>query len=403
MSSAPLKRPEPVYVESSRIAVPSFILLGIAIVCFIGVAILGVQNPKQFGFSWLLAFTYCFTIICGALFWILVHHAVDANWTVVVRRILENLACLAPWLTLAFIPLLFVLPEVFKWWNMPPGKDVLLDGKAEYLNHGMFYGKAAAYFVILTALAYILRSISISQDKDGDPHKSILSRQVAYPGIMLFVLVITFAAIDWLMGLDFHWFSTMWGVYIFAGAAQSSMALLIVISNLLWRAGYLKGVMSVEHNHIMGKLLFAFTVFWAYIAFSQYMLQYYANIPEETIFFENRNTGTWQNLSVVLVFGHFFIPFFLLITQPSKRDPRRLCFAALWLLVFQAVDLFWIIMPQMQVNAKNITGFAVHPLDFLSLIGLVAFFAFLFLRSLPKSSVFPARDPRLYESVTLIN
>ncbi len=403
MSDHALQRPAPTYLDKSQVALPSFLCLGLSILAFIGVAALGVANPKQFAFSWLVAYSYCFAIICGSLFWILVHHAVDADWSVVVRRILEHLACLAPWLAVFFIPFLFVIGDLWKWWNMKEGYDVLLDGKRGYLNHGFFYGRAVAYFVVLTALAFSLRAISMAQDKDGNQERNLTLRKISYGGIFLFVLVITLAAVDWLMGLDFHWFSTMWGVYIFAGAAQSSMALLILISNTLRKSGHLAGVMTVEHNHIMGKLLFAFTVFWAYIAFSQYMLQYYANIPEETIFFANRNVGSWGTLSIVLVFGHFFIPFFLLITQPAKRDPVRLCFAAGWILVFQAVDLFWIVMPQKQVNAGEITGFSLHALDILCLVGLVSFFAFIFLRSLTKGSLFPARDPRLYESVTLTN
>ena len=234
---------------------------------------------KQFAFSWLFAFTFYFTIAAGALFWILVHHAVDADWSVVVRRQLENIAWLFPVLAILFIPIIFNAPTLFKWMKIAPGQDVLLDAKVAYLNEPFFWARAAFYFLFFSVATFLLRRNSVRQDKDGDARYTWSSRKMVFPMLPLFALSLTFGAFDWLMGLDFHWFSTMWGVYIFAGSALSSMCVLVLLVTALRSAGYLEGVVTVEHYHIMGKLMLAFTVFWAYIGFSQYMLIWYALFP----------------------------------------------------------------------------------------------------------------------------
>jgi len=365
-------------------------------------------DRTQFAFSWLFAFMVCFTLCAGCLFWVLLHHALDADWSVVVRRVPETIASLFfPWMLLAFIPIALLRKELFVWWTVLPGADHLLDHKSGFLNHGFFWVRAALYFGGFGLLGWLLRKNSVAQDGDGNVHLSILQRRTAYVGIPFFAVSITFAAIDWMMSLNYHWFSTMFGVYVFAGVAGSSMALMILVSNLLKAGGYLKNVMTVEHNHIMGKLLFAFVIFWAYVSFSQYMLYYYANIPEETIWFVHRNTGSWHEVSIFLVFAHFFIPFIMLLTQPAKRNPYRITFAAIWYLGVHVLDLYWIIMPQLQLRHAGAgavpTGFHPQILDFTCLIGLLALLTYAFLRKLPQAALFPIRDPRLYESVTLVN
>jgi hypothetical protein len=372
-------------------------------------------DAHQFAFSWLWAFMYGFTITIGSLFWVLLHHAVDADWTVVVRRVLENMAVQARVLIFLFIPILCVLPILFQWWNVPPGVDHLLDHKSGFLNHTFFYIRLVIIFGFMVTFSYLMRHFSTSQDKDGDVKYSLISRKFAYGGIPLVAITVTLAGVDWLMALNYHWFSTMWGVYIFAGSIQSAMAVLILISNTLVKKGYLKGVFSEEHNHIMGKLLLAFTIFWAYIGFSQYMLYYYANIPEETIFYAQRNLGGWQWISRGLFVCKFLIPFLLLLSQFTKRNPIRLCFAACWILFFHGVDLYWIIMPYLQVNEiyhahghyADLEKFGYHVsfhwVSILALIAVISLIGSFFVRSLSRRNLFPVRDPRLYESVTLKN
>lgn len=367
-------------------------------------------DRQQFAHSWLWGFMYCFTICAGSLFWILLHHAVDANWSVVVRRLFENVASLFPYLAVLFVPLLFCLPELYRWLTLDARADHALAHKSSYLNKDFLLFRLGFYFLYFTFAALLFKTKSVMQDASGDPRLSLSMRRWANGLMLPFAISITFVGFDLLMALDHTWYSTMWGVYIFAGSALSSMALAILLAHLLRGAGYFKGVLTVEHNHIMGKLLFAFTVFWAYIGFSQYMLIYYSNIPEETVFFLRRNTGSWFYLSLFLIIGHFILPFLLILTQPAKREGRRLLFAACWLLFMHAVDMFWIIAPSLQSHRDFVaggygdtTGFAIHPLDILCLLGFVGVLAALFLRAIDKQDLFPSRDPRLMESIALKN
>jgi hypothetical protein len=387
---------------------PNLLLWG-GLLALVAASLWGQTQPKQFAWSYLVAFIYCFTLCAGSLFWVLLHHVVNAGWSVLARRVAEQVAGLFPYLFLAFAPVWLLREKIYKWWTIPPGTDPLLDAKRSYLDGGAFTcGRTVAYFAFFVGAAWLFRRFSLQQDRSGDPRLSLRMRYIANGGLFLFAVCFTFFVFDYLMALDHHWFSTMWGVYLFAGSAQSSMALLILISNFLWTRGYLKGLMTEEHNHMMGKLLFAFTVFWAYIAFSQYMLIYYANIPEETTFFLTRNAGSWRYYSMFLVVGHFFLPFLALITQPAKRDPRRICAVAGWVLFAHLADIYWIIIPQAQANAVHAgeavrQGFYPHGLDLLCWAGLVALFGALLLRALSRHPVYPVRDPRLPECIALKN
>ena len=394
--------------------------LGVLPVLFPTVGILGLlsafiwglaTNPMQLAFSYLFAFSVGFTICAGGLFWTLLHHALDADWSVLMRRILESIASCFPVLLLLFIPIAFLFSkELWHWMTTDLSLDPLLAWKKPFLNEPFFYVRCAFYLLFFSIAGLLYRNLSMRQDLDGDPRITLRLRHTAYGFIPLFVLCLTFAGFDWLMSLDHHWYSTMWGVYLFAGCAQSSMAVLILITNGLVRTGHFKGLFTVEHNHIMGMLLFAFTTFWGYISFSQYFLQWYANIPEETWFFVYRNTGSWYWFSIFLVVGHFFIPFLLLLTQPSKRTSWRLCCTAVWIVGMHCVDIYWIIMPNLQLQEARhaghvaaTTGFHPHLIDLLSLVGVLGILGHTILWLLSRGSIFPARDPRLRDSLAVTN
>jgi hypothetical protein len=378
---------------------------GIWFVAFAGAGVVGllvsvigaIVDVHQFAFSWLVACIYFFTLAVGSLFWVLVHHATDAEWSVMVRRVLENVATLVPLAMLFFIPALLLAGHVWTWWDIPVGVDSILDKKRWYLSHGFFILRFLIYFVGLSGVALALRSNSVSQDADGSPLRTLRMRKLGIAGIPIFALSLTFCAFDWLMGLDYKWGSTMWGVYIFAGAAGSGMSLLVLLVTWLRTKGYLKGV-TVEHYHIMGKLMLAFCIFWAYIGFSQYMLIWYANIPEETEYFIRRNIASWHTLSTLLVVGRFFLPFPLLLLQWTKKTTRMICSVAGWMLVMQYLDLYIIIMPMLHK-----TGFSPSILDLFTLLGIGGTLGAAFLWLLPKTNLFPLRDPRLPESLRLSN
>ena len=295
------------------------------------------------------------------------------------------------------LPLWFWNTILWKWWNVAPGADPLLDGKAAFLNHTFFSLRFVLYFVGLGGVAMVLVNRSKAQDEDGSSVHTFAMRKAAIIGLPVLGVCLTFAAVDWLMGLDYHWFSTMWGVYIFAGAAGSSMALLVLIITGLRNSGYLKAV-NVEHYHVMGKFMLAFTVFWAYIGYSQYMLIWYANIPEETIYFKIRATESWHILSTLLVVGRFFIPFPFLLFQSTKKNPKVLCFVAAWMITMQILDLYVIVLPSLHQ-----TGLAVSVYDFASVAAVGGAAVGLFFKRLPMTCLFPKRDPRLAGSVNLHN
>ena len=390
--------PEGEYFESGRFAGLS-VLLGV--IAFVALALCGAGaaiDPKQFSFSWLFAFGFFFTLCAGCFFWTIVHYATDAEWTVVVRRQLENIAVLVAVLAILFIPILLLRHYLYQWINIAPGKEATLDSKRAYLNLNFFILRAAFFLGFFIIASQLLRRFSVRQDKDGNPQFTIRLRKVAFASLPLFALCLTFGAFDWLMSLNYRWFSTMFGVYIFAGAAGSSMALLVLVITALQRAGYLKNVVTREHYHIMGKWMFAFCVFWAYIGFGQYMLIWYANMPEETQYYLTRNTESWWNLSMLLVIGRFFGPFAILLLRSIKKHPRQLCYVAAWILLMQMLDIYLVVLP-----ALHGTGVHVSLWDFAALIAIGATLAFAYLRIVGKTSLFPVRDPRLVESLKLVN
>ena len=396
LHSAPT--PEGEYFESGRFAGLS-VLLGI--IAFVALALCGAGaaiDPKQFSYSWLFAFAFFFTLVAGCFFWTIVHYAVDAEWTVVVRRQLENIAVLVAIVAVFFIPIFLLRHHLYDWMSIQPGTEEKLDSKRGYLNLNFFVLRAVFFLGFFIIASQLLKRFSVRQDKDGNPKFTIWLRKVSFASLPLFALCLTFGAYDWLLGLQYRWFSTMFGVYIFAGAAGSSMSLLVLVITALRKAGYLKNVVTLEHYHIMGKWMFAFCVFWAYIGFGQYMLIWYANMPEETQYFLVRNTESWWYLSMLLVFGRFFGPFGILLLRSIKKHPNQLCWAAGWIVFMQLLDMYLVVLP-----ALHGSGVHVSLWDFAALIAMGSTLAFAYLRIVGKTSLFPVRDPRLIESLKLVN
>ncbi|HEY0792522.1 MAG TPA: hypothetical protein VGD78_15770 [Chthoniobacterales bacterium] len=379
-------------------------LLASLLIGFIAPA--GSPLRHQFAFSWLFAFFYFFTLLIGSLFWILVHHATDSGWGVLVRRQMENLAVQLPWMALFFLPLFIFRRDLWTWITVKDQVhvDPNLLAKLPYFElhlGGMtvpfFWVRAVFYFLFFGGAALYFRRTSLRQDADGDPKWTVRMRGVSFVCLLLFALCTTFAAFDWLASLDYHWASTMWGVYIFAGAAGAAMALLILVILGLKGAGYLAAV-NQEHYHMMGKLLLTFSIFWGYIGFSQYMLIWYGNIPEETQWFLRRNVESWNVLSTAMVVGRFFVPFLYLLFQFTKRSPRFLSFICVWVLAMHVLDTYITVLPFVHP-----TGFEINILDLLCLFAIGCPLAVLFLRTIGTVPLFPARDPRLLESVNLSN
>ena len=357
------------------------------------------HGPKnRFYYSYLTAYMYGLSLALGGLFFVLIQFLVKAGWSVVVRRIAENVMGTLPLFAILFVPLVFGFHDTHShWWSVEPGVDSLLDGKRGYLNQPFFFVRAVVYFAIWIWLAQRFRKQSVAQDESGDQGITWKLQGLAPVGVILFGLTVTFAAIDWIKSMDPHWYSTMWGVYFFAGCLVAIFSSLAILTLWLQRGGVLHKVINVEHYHDIGKLMFGFTVFWTYIAFSQYFLIWYANIPEEQLWFEHRSHGGWREVGMFLAIGHFFVPFFFLIPRAIKRNPVTLFIGAAWLLFIHYVDIYFMIMPVYS------HGFDPSVVDVLALVGVVCLFLAAFARLSLSADLVPRKDPRLPESLAFEN
>ena len=370
-----------------------------AAVGLLGAGVVYFANKELFAHVWLFAFMYFFTVLCGCFFWNCLHHATDSEWSVVIRRQVENLASLLKYIAIFFVPIALCVTILYAWMSAEPTKDAAMAGsKSLYLNKPFFWFRAVAFFALLGAISHILRKRSVAQDHDGAAKHTFSMRFWAILGIPTLAICLTFSGIDWMKALNHHWFSTMWGVYLFAGAAGASMALIVLVVSWLRKLGYLS-VVNDEHYHLMGKFLLAFTVFWAYIGFSQYMLITYANLDEETIYFRVRNTGTWNYFSHLLVFGRFFFMFVPLLFQGLKKS-KLINFTAVWILAMQFLDIFLIIIPELKPHGFSFSAALAAIFPWLGIGGCLGL---LFLRHLGQGYLFPTKDPRLAGSLKASN
>src|SRR6476659_3149851 len=366
----------------------SVALLGV-VVC----AILGYANPKQFFFSWIVSFLFFLSLALGALFFVLIQYASQVGWGIVLRRIGETTFATLPVMAALFLPVLLGLRDLYAW--TVPGAaehDALLRWKAPYLNVPFFLIRAALYFGIWSFIALLYYRGSRGQDATGDPGVSARLRRLAGPGIIVLALTQTFASVDWIMSLTPHWYSTIFGVYFFAGSFVGFIALLSIVATAMLRAGLLGTVITEEHLHDVGKLLFAFTAFWAYIGFSQFFLIWYANVPEESFWYKARLEGSWKAISILLMAGHFGIPFFYLMGRAVKRRGSTLALGGAWILAMHFVDIYWQVMPTL--HPQGVTPSVLDVAAFAAIGGCFVAAAGWLMR---REALVPLRDPRLAE------
>jgi hypothetical protein len=376
-------------------------IVGIGVAICLG--LLSEENQRHFFYSYLLNFCYLLSLSLGALFFVATQHLCRAGWSVTVRRLAEILAGNLIFLAILFVPILVQIlcgrTTVYSW--LDPAEvagDHVLEGKSNYLNLPFFVVRCVAYFVIWALLARYFLSRSIRQDDTGEPQLTARMEWLSAPALLLFAVTVSFASFDLLMSLDPYWFSTIYGLYFFSGAVVGGLAAIIVLAVVLQSAGWLATSITVEHFHELGKLLFGFIIFWGYIAFSQYMLIWYGNIPEETVWYLARQTGPWVGVSLVLLFGHLLIPFFGLLPRSVKREKAVLGAWAIWMLVLHWVDVYWLVMPQFSPDRLP---FGL--IDFATLLGLVGFYLAGALVLAGDRSLVPTKDPRLQESLAYHN
>lgn len=386
----------------------SRLMLGVGGVCLALTAVGAVvHGPRHALASYLVGVCAVLTISLGAMFLVMVQHLTNAGWSVTIRRQLENIMAMVPLAALMLLPYLIlqlVLPDDLKlvqWMRSDMKGDMLLQKKAAYLNEPFFMIRAVVYMGIWIFLSQRLWSFSVTQDRTGDRWQTAKARRMSTWGMFLFALSLAFASFDWLMSLDFRFFSTMWPVYIFAGGIFSATALLAIVLTTLRTMGRLTGVVTAEHYHDLGKFMFSFAVFWAYIAFSQYFLIWYSNIPEETAYYFRRMNGGWETLSAFLAVGHFAVPFFILLFRKVKRNTIGLALVGLWMILMHVMDLVWVVRPMVYADtaADQMPGGVTIWLDLVAIGGVVAVFVGALALKVASGVLIPLNDPRQDEAL----
>jgi hypothetical protein len=358
-----------------------------------------VLDADRFYHAYLTAFVFWTSIGLGGLFFTMLHHLVGARWSVVIRRISECIMMVLPYMAALFIPALVGMHTLYHW-SHPEAvmHDPLLLAKSGYLNPTFFTIRTVFFFGIWSLLAIKLHGLSLKQDKGDTQAIGDAMRKTSAWGMLLFAVTVTYAGYDWLMSLNPHWFSTIFGVYFFAGGLLSVIAFMTLIALALRRKGILTETITVEHYHDLGKLLFAFTVFWTYIGFSQYFLIWYGNVPEETVWYLARWEGSWKFVSMVILFGHFVLPFIALLFRFTKRTPTSLWIIASWILLMHWVDMYWLVYPTLLEKGASITW--IEPATMLFVGGL---FLWAFWGRFARNPLVPVNDPKLAGSINHVN
>ncbi len=352
-------------------------------------------TPVQFFRSYLFAFVFWAGIALGSLAVLMLRYVTGGAWGVPIRRPLESATRTLPLVALFFVPLAFGLKILYPWARPEEvARDPILRHKAPYLNPGFFLGRAVAYTVAWLLLAYFLNRWSREEDRAPDPGLVRRLQLLSGAGLLVYGLTITFWSIDWLMSLEPHWYSSMYGVLLMAGQALSGLAFVTAVTILLARYEPLSRFLSGEHLHDLGKLLLAFVMFWAYVSFSQYLIIWAGNLPEEIPWYLRRLQGGWGWIGVALILLHFALPFLLLLPADANRNPRILATVAFLVVGMRVVDLFWLVRP-----VFTPTGFAVHWLDLAAWVGLGGLWLWVFLWQLLKRPLLPRNDPDLAEAI----
>lgn len=385
---------------------------------------------QRFSHIYLVNFAFVLTMCIGSLFFVTISHLTRAGWNVTIRRIAELYAQCLPVLFILFlpilIPLLFSDHGLYVWnqggWSMTHSTQELKETVAQlpladrppleqmkhaYLNKTFFAIRWVIYFGIWSSMATFFLRTSLKQDQTGN--KSLTSRMQAFsaPAMIAFAASIVFSSLDLLMSLEPLWFSTMFPVYFFAGSVLSSLALITLTALFLQRTGRITDEVTVEHYHDMGKLMFGFVVFWGYIAFSQFMLIWYANIPEETFWYQYRMDleNGWGVLSIILLVGHLFIPFLFMMGRTMRRNKNLMLIAVIYLLVMHWIDLYWLVMPQYERafagSPEKMFDFGMQTIlcDAACTVGVLGLFMGIFFLIVGDKPLVALQDPRLGEAL----
>jgi hypothetical protein len=371
----------------------------IALAASLALGLAAGDGLRRFGFSYLVSYAFFLSLSLGALAFVPLQYVTRSSWSVVIRRLAEIMAANLPLLALLSLPILFDLDRLYAWAGEVHGEEAaLLAPKQPYLNATFFVIRWIAYLTVWSGLALYFWRTSLRQDATRETRLTLAMENRSGVALVIYALTVTLAAMDLLMSLDFAWFSTIFGVFYFAGGFVCFFAALTLATLLLQRSGRLEGIVSMEHYHDYGKAMFAFSFFWAYIAFSQYLLYWYANIPEETTWFLARSQTGWGWMGIAVLFGAFILPFLGLVSRYAKRRRGLLAFWAVWILFFQWLNLYWVTMPAF---GSGTVAFGV--IDATCFVGIGGLWVAGLAGLAGRRALVPMGDPRLQASLEFEN
>ncbi|MFP2906822.1 hypothetical protein ACLESD_17560 [Pyxidicoccus sp. 3LFB2] len=393
------------YTATPKLMVPAFGLGALGLLATLA-GYFATDAKGEAAHSYLIAFVYWLGISVAFLIMVAIFHTAKAKWLIVLRRTMETAAASVPIFIVLFLPLLAMVKDLYPWWPGSPLAAHITGLEAEHLSHkqhgylrpDFFYFRQAIYFGVWAFVSWRLRSWSLKQDETGELDLTVKQRRFSPGSLPFLALTITFASFDWLMSLTPLWQSTIFGVYYFAGSFLAAFCVLTIVTVNAQGANLFGNVVKLDHFHNLGKLMLAFTAFWAYIGFSQFMLVWIANIPEEAPWYGLRIFGPWRPLSIALFFGHFVLPFFTLLSRNLKLQPRKLAVVAVYLLLIHAVDLYWLVWPAL-TGATGPTFHWTLVTAFLGVGGISVGFALMQARN---RFTLPVKDPYIAESLRYV-
>jgi hypothetical protein len=345
--------------------------------------------------AYLVAYTFWMGVVLGSLALLMVQHLSGGAWGVVLRRPFEAAVRTLPYMAVLFLPIVFGMQSLYSWARPEALNDPLIQTKAAYLNTPFFLMRQAFYFIIWTGMGSLLTSWSAEHDRTGDP---VLLRKISFlsgAGILIYGLTVTFAMVDWTMSVNPHWFSTIWGMLYIGGQGLSAFAFGIVVLVMLSHAAPLDKVITHHHLHDLGKLLFAFLMLWAYLTFSQLLIIWSANIPEEIPHYLTRWEHGWEYVTYAIIVAHFILPYSLLLSRDLKRNPAKLRLIATWIICVRVIDYYWHVAPEFHTD-----GLSLNLLDVALPIALGGIFLVLFVSQLRGRALLPINDPGLEKALT---
>jgi hypothetical protein len=373
----------------------AFIALASILACVAGYF----TNPARFFQSYTVAFAYTTYIGVGAFFFVMVQFLTGSAWSVTMRRIMENVMMTIPIGLLLFVPLVLGMKEIYPWMDAAKvAADPVIKSKSAFLNQNFFIVRGIIYFALWSLWAGSIYRQSTKQDTEKSIRQMHIASKWSAPGLFLAVVVGSISSFDWLMSLEPTWYSTIFGLVTLTGGALAFFSVVTLVSLGFRRAGVLSNSITQEHYHDLGKWMFALTAFYTYCAFSQYMLIWYSNIPEETIWYRHRLEGGWFSISILMPFLRFLIPFFLLLCRAAKRSLKMVAFIAVWSLVVEFIDLYWIVMPTYYKNGPQF-----HWLDIATLAATVSICGLMFWSRFKKHKMAPVGDLRFEQSLHFEN